>query len=155
MSNLLMWNLVIAFFMPLVVAAVQQPTWPSWLRVVVSGVAAVIGGLGTAYFNDDFNTGDIVGSILVVLVATIAFYKNWWKPTGVASAIENATSKTPPAVESVHPDGAPRSGSGGIANPLTGDTERGASEIAYIIVVAVIALIFLAVFFQVVLPAMR
>lgn len=94
MSNLVMWNLVIGALLPLVISVLQQPRFSSQTRSIITVVVCALGGLGTAYFNGDFEAADITGSILIVAVATITFYKGFFKPTGVSSAIENATSKT-------------------------------------------------------------
>jgi hypothetical protein len=96
MSQLVMWNLVVAFALPHIIALVQQPRWSNTVRVVVAAVVSIIGGGATAYFNDDFhNWHDVVGSILIVLVGAISFYNNFWKHTGIPQALEAATS--PPA----------------------------------------------------------
>lgn len=92
MSNLVMWNLIVGFVVPNLIAVVQQPKWNQTARAWFTIVACVIFGAGTAYFNEQFNFGDIVGSILTMGVAAITFYKGFWKPTGVAPAIERATS---------------------------------------------------------------
>lgn len=107
MSNLVMWNMIVGFLMPNVVALIQQPRFSTQARAAITALASVLGGLGTAYFTDQFTIGDVVGSILVTGVAAITFYKGFWKPTGVAVGIENATSKTPPTVQQAHPDDAP------------------------------------------------
>lgn len=107
MSNLVMWNLIVGFLMPNLVAILQQPKFTSQVRALITAGAAVMGGFGTAYFTGSFNFEDVVGSILITGVAAITFYKGFWKPTGVATSIENATSKTPPTVEQVHPEDAP------------------------------------------------
>ena len=107
MSNLMMWSLIVGFLAPNLIALVQQPRFTSQMRAGIMFVASVVGGGLTAYFNGQFNFEDVVGSILTVGVASITFYKGLWKPTGVATGIENATSKTPPTVEQVHPEDAP------------------------------------------------
>lgn len=107
MSNLVMWGLVVGFLVPNLVAVIQQPRFTPPVRATITAVVSVIGGAGTAYFNGLFNPGDIVGSILICGVTAITFYKGFWKPTGIATTIENATSKTPPTVERLHPDDGP------------------------------------------------
>lgn len=92
MSNLVMWNLIVGFLMPNLIALLQQPWFSRAWRAVLTGVVCVVGGFLTAYFNGQFNFGDVIGSILVTLVAAITFYKGFWKPTKVAPAIENATT---------------------------------------------------------------
>lgn len=94
MSNLVMWNLVVGFALPLLIAVLQQPRFSRQTRAFITVVVSVLGGLGTAYFNNDFQAADITGSILIVAVTAITFYKGFFQPTGVAGAIENATSKT-------------------------------------------------------------
>ncbi len=107
MSNLVMWSAIVGFLLPNIVAVVQQPKWSEPLRAGLTAVACLIAGFGTAYFNGQFSVGDVVGSVLVTGVSAISFYKGFWKPTGVASAIENATSSTPPRAEALHPDDGP------------------------------------------------
>lgn len=96
MTNLAMWSLVVGFFLPPVVAIIQQPKWSQTVRALVTFVVAVVAGAGTAYFNGDLNGKDWVTSTLVVLVAAISVYKGLYQPTGIAPKIEAATSpKTP------------------------------------------------------------
>ena len=92
MSNLVMWNLIVGFLVPNLIAIVQQPKWSARARAIFTSVACIIFGGLTAYFNGQFNLGDIVGSILTMGVAAITFYKGLWQPTGVAPKIEQATS---------------------------------------------------------------
>lgn len=143
MSNLVMWNLIVGFLMPNVVAVLQQPKFTSQVRAGIMLAVALVGGAGTAYFNDLFNFGDVVGSILIVGVSAITFYKGFWKPTGVAVAIENATSKTPPTVQQAHPDDAPTDGNLGTYDR----NEYGRTDILYValvvlVVVAIVVLLF-------------
>lgn len=91
-SNLVMWNLIVGFLVPNLIAVIQQPKFSEGARAMVTALVSIAGGLGTTYFSDQFNLGDIAGSILVVGVASISFYKGFWKPTGVAPAIESKTS---------------------------------------------------------------
>lgn len=136
MSNLVMWNLLIGFLMPTVVAAIQQPKFSSPVRAGITFVAALIGGFLTAYFNDQFNFGDVVGSILVTGVSAITFYKGFWKPTGIAPGIENVTSPgSQPPAELLHPDDAPR------------PDERGAVDVTQVLIVAILAVVLLICIF--------
>lgn len=128
MSNLVMWNLIVGFLAPNIIAIVQNPKMTSQVRALITFTVAIIGGLVTAYLNGLFNFGDIVGSILTVGVAAITFYKGLWKPTGVAVSIENATSSTPPTVMQRHPDDGP--------------DERGAVSIERALVIGILAVVF-------------
>ena len=92
MNDLEMWSLIVGFVLPNLIAILQRPGFPKRIRAVVTALASVVGGGLTAYFNDQFHSQGIVSSILVVGVATITFYHGFWKRTGVAPAIEQATS---------------------------------------------------------------
>jgi len=97
-TNLAMWSLIVGFVIPPVLAVVQQPTWSQSLRTVVLGVTALIAGFGTAYFAGSLDGKDITTAVLIVLVSAISTYRGFWKTSGVAPAIERATSpKAPPA----------------------------------------------------------
>jgi hypothetical protein len=87
-----MWALIVAFASPLVLAIVQQPRWSAAVRAVVTVLFSALAGTLTAYFAGAFTGRNVVSTILLVLVATIVFYKGFWKPTGVAPGIESATS---------------------------------------------------------------
>lgn len=93
MTNLDLWAVVIGTIAPLVIAVVQQKPWPSHVKAIITVISSILIGLGNVYFNGQFDVKDIARSILLVFVATIAAYQGLWKPTGVAPAIESATSK--------------------------------------------------------------
>lgn len=93
MTDLQMWSLIVGFFMPLAIALVQQPRWSNAARAAVMFVLCAVAGAVTAYLNGDLENGrSLVSSVLLVLVTTISMFKGLWKPTGVAPAIESATS---------------------------------------------------------------
>lgn len=94
MSNLAMWSMVVGFFLPMVIAVIQQPSWSQQVRALVTFGVCVVAGAGTAYFNGDFNTADIASAILVTLVTAISVYKGLMGPTGIAPKIEAATSSS-------------------------------------------------------------
>lgn len=83
--------------MPPLVAIIQQPRWSNTIRSLVMAISSIVIGAGTAFFENDqvFKGRSVVESILVVAVAAIAAYHGFWKPTGIAPAIERATSTQP------------------------------------------------------------
>lgn len=100
MTDLQMWDLVVGFLSAtFVLPIIQQPGWSEKLRAGVTFVYSIVVGLGTAYLTGAFDgvrdvrTG--VSSVLLMLVTAVASYKGFAKPTGVAPAIENATSPSP------------------------------------------------------------
>lgn len=92
MDNLVMWSLIVGFLLPNLVAVLQRPTFSKPLRTGIMAAVSIVGGAATAYFSGDFNGVDITTSVLVTGVAAITFYKGFWQPSGVAPAIESATS---------------------------------------------------------------
>lgn len=100
MTNLSMWTLLAGTLLPLVIATVQQPGWSPRVRsLVTTGLCLVVGG-GTAWLGDALTGQSVVTSVLTVLVAALATYQGFWKPTGIAPTVEALTSGTsvpPPA----------------------------------------------------------
>lgn len=93
------WALILGVLTPLLVALVQQPQWTARTRALVSLLASIVVGVLTVLANGvDLTvwTGNkaqtLLGVIALVMVASNTAYKTLWKPTGVAPAIEHATS---------------------------------------------------------------
>ena len=77
MSNLQLWSLVAGFFVPPVLAIIQQSGWPKHVRAGLTFVAALGVGAGTAYFQGNLTGRRFVEASLVVLVAAIATYNGF------------------------------------------------------------------------------
>ncbi len=97
MTDLQMWELVVGFLSAtFVLPVIQQPRWSDRARALVTFVYCCVVGLVTAYLTGafsgihDFRAG--VSSVLLMLVTAVASYRGFAKPTGVAPAIERATS---------------------------------------------------------------
>ena len=97
MSNSAMFALIIGFLLPLLVAVFQQPRWSDPIRAAVALLVSLLAGAGTAYFAGDLGLRPetLVTDTLIIFVAAIAAYRGWWKPTGIAPAIEKVTSRAP------------------------------------------------------------
>jgi hypothetical protein len=92
-SNLVMWGLIVGFFMPPLLAIVQQPGWSQPVRSIVMFAASLLAGAGTVYFTEGgFDTSNLTTTILVVMVTAISTYKGLWVPTGIAPKVEVNTS---------------------------------------------------------------
>lgn len=92
MSNLVQWSAIVAFFVPLVVAFLNQQKWSPQMKAIVFFVVSVVAAGGTAYFQGDLTGRRWLDSALVIVPAAAAFYHGWWKPNGVAPEIEKSTS---------------------------------------------------------------
>lgn len=91
--NLVALNGVIAFISAtFVIPLIQQPGWSAKLRSGVTFLYSLIVGGVTAWASGDFDPANVAASVLSVFVIAIASYQGFSKPSGIAPAIENATS---------------------------------------------------------------
>lgn len=96
MTDAQMWDLIIGFVMPLVVAVLVQTHWDQRAQAVAMFICCLVAvALEHLFILHDFTLGEgLFRSLLIVMVATIAFYKGWWKPLGTAPMIEQKTTIT-------------------------------------------------------------
>ncbi|MFJ5967873.1 hypothetical protein [Streptomyces sp. NPDC093060] len=87
-----LWAAGLGFVLPPVIAIVNQPRWSGAVRGLLMLAVAAVVGLGTAYFNGDFDGKPIVTCMLVAAVTIGTSYHTVWKPSGIAPGIERATS---------------------------------------------------------------
>lgn len=95
MSNLVLWSVIVGFFLPLVIAVIHQPRFPEWVGVVITVVVSGIAGVVTTAIEGNLDLHNASRSVLIVLVAAIAFYKGAWNST--AKAIKEKTAVKGPA----------------------------------------------------------
>lgn len=102
MTDTEMWSLIVGFFSAtFVLPVIQQPRWSPRLRSMVTFVWCLLVAVGTAWltgaFADAVDVRTWVTAFLGVFVGAIVGYKGLAQPTGLARAIETATSpKSPP-----------------------------------------------------------
>lgn len=92
------WEVITAFVLPLIIATVTQKNWTSaaksWTMFIVSAVVTIV----QLFIRDELNDWtDPTAAVLKVTALTIAFYVGFWKQTGVAPKIEEATTVSPEA----------------------------------------------------------
>ena len=96
MDLLLIASGAIGWVMPLLVAVVVRSKWPNWVKGVVALLTSVIlGAVSVATAGDLSNPTDWLAAAITVLTASQVAYHTWWKPTGIAPAIERNTQPTP------------------------------------------------------------
>lgn len=87
------WQFILGALQPLVLSVILQSTWSRRLQAVVAFVFSVVATAVGMYLAGDFALGmDYVTGILAVFSSSIVAYYGFWKPTGVAPAIEAKTS---------------------------------------------------------------
>ena len=92
MNNLVQWSAIVAFFVPLVLSVLNQSKWSSQVKAIIFFGVSLLAAAGTAYFQGDLTGKRWLDSALVIVPAAAAFYHGWWKPNGVAPAVEEATN---------------------------------------------------------------
>jgi len=96
--------LAIGTLLPLVTAIVQQKHWSTRTRTIIGVGMSILAGLVAWVSIHGLNVADLPGilsTVLGVTIAALAAYEGVWKPTGLANAIEVATSPTVPPVANV------------------------------------------------------
>ncbi|MEW2164433.1 hypothetical protein AB0912_15775 [Streptomyces sp. NPDC007084] len=87
-----LWAAGLAFVLPPVMAFVIQPRWGGPLKGIFALLIAAGDGIGTAYVNHEFEGRSIVTCMLTAVVVIGVAYHTLWRPSGIAPAIEAATS---------------------------------------------------------------
>jgi len=95
------WALIAGVLTPLLTSLVQQPQWTNRTRSLVGVAVAIVIGILTCLAQGtldliDTQPENVLATLALVLVASQAAYQSLWKMTGIAPAIERATSKNPP-----------------------------------------------------------
>lgn len=86
-----LWAAAVGAFLPLLIAALIRGRWSSEAKQLSAFGLCVLAAAGTAWFTGEFNAGGVARAVLVVAVAAHSLYAQWWKPTGIAPAIERLT----------------------------------------------------------------
>lgn len=91
-ASVAMWGAIVGFLMPPVIAALNRRGWSSSAKAVCAFVACLIAAAATAFFAGDLdNVSDYATAALTVFGAAMVTFHQWWKPSGIAPKIENAT----------------------------------------------------------------
>lgn len=91
-GNTQAWGLILGVLAPMLISVVQQPKFTGTVRAVVAVAASAVIGLLTVLAAGDFAVGEWLTTAALVLVASHTAYEGFYKPTGVAKAIEEGTS---------------------------------------------------------------
>ncbi len=93
-SELGAWSAIVGMLLPIVIAMISQSGWGTRARSVLTAAISLVAAVGTVYYT---NPGGIETGPLVITVATIltlagSTYRTFWKPTGIAGAVNKATN---------------------------------------------------------------
>lgn len=94
-TDITITSIVVGSLLPNLIAIIVQPRWRPETRGLVTFAVCVVAGLLIALVQGQIGSGqDIATSIVAVLITSQVMYSTLWKPSGVAPAIESATSAT-------------------------------------------------------------
>lgn len=95
---LVLWSTVAGFALPPVLAVVMQARWRPETKGIVAFAACLIAAVGTVWLRGDLGRGeDLTTGFLLVFGGAIGTYRLYWRPTGIAPAIERATDRSRPS----------------------------------------------------------
>jgi len=97
-SNITMWAGLVGFFLPIAISIITQSGWSDRVKSAVAFLACLAASVGTAYFSGNFTDRDIITCALIVFTLATASYVGFWKPSGIAPAIRDATTFGPKGV---------------------------------------------------------
>lgn len=108
-------NFVVGFIIPLLTGFLTKAKAPSWFKAVMNlGLSAVAGAVTTAIAAEGkVEVKTWVTGIMVTWAMSWASYTGWWKPSGVAEAVQQTGLQVGPEVPVVEdppsdvPDEAP------------------------------------------------
>jgi len=92
-ENLVQLSAFIGVFFPIVAALVKQQGWSSRANAVVATLLAGVTGVVVAAQSAEGLSLETWGtSAIAIFVAAVAAYSGFYNPTGIDTAIKNATS---------------------------------------------------------------
>lgn len=90
-SPVTLWLLAVGIFSPPVISVIQQTRFNQRLQSIIAFAFYIAVAAVTVWLNGVFSAASLFVAILVVFLVGSAAYKNFWKPTGIAPAIEAST----------------------------------------------------------------
>jgi hypothetical protein len=84
--------LVTGTVLPLVISLIQQRHWNTTVQSIVALVVCIAAASAISIHAGVTSGQGVAGAAIIVITVTKALYEAFWKPTGIAPAIENATT---------------------------------------------------------------
>ncbi len=94
-ADITITSIVVGSLLPNLIAIIVQPRWRSEARGLATFAICVVAGLLIALLQGQIGSGqDVATSVVAVLITSQVLYQTLWRPSGIAPAIEKATSTT-------------------------------------------------------------
>lgn len=92
LNNAALFAVIVAFLLPVFQAAIQRPKWTQQVKSSLTFVVCLAFSSGTVFFAGNWSSTDLVRTFLVVFVIAQVSYRQFWKPSGITTKVENLTS---------------------------------------------------------------
>lgn len=92
MNNSIAIDAVVGALMPLIIAVVTQAHWSPRVKAAVALGVCVVAAASTEALQGSTDWRDWRSAVVVTFGAALAFYHAWWKPSGIAAAVEQVTT---------------------------------------------------------------
>lgn len=90
------WTLVLGFFMPMLIAVIQQSQWQRDFKTFVAFMVCVAAAAVQMIVEGRFSAAGFFPSVLALSALSTTFFHHFWKPLGLADKVEAATSSRTP-----------------------------------------------------------
>jgi hypothetical protein len=92
-SNDVLASALVGALMPAAIALVTRRDWPAEAKGLVAAALCLAAAALIAYTQGALDAADLLRSFLIVFTLAQILYQTFWKPSGIAPAIEVATSR--------------------------------------------------------------
>ncbi len=90
------WAIVSGFFLPLLIAVIVQTHWSREFKTATGFVVCMAATAVQLGIQQKLSAHNFFPTMLLVLTVSISTFQHFWKPLGVANAIEKGTSPQSP-----------------------------------------------------------
>lgn len=93
-TELAAWAAIVGTSLPVAIAVISQSQWGTRVRSLLTAILSLIAAVGTVHYG---NPGGLEAAPLVITAAMVltlagSTYRTFWKPTGIAGKINEATN---------------------------------------------------------------
>lgn len=85
------WTAIVGVFMPLLIAAINRTDWSAAAKSVGALVLCLAAAAAELTVKGQFDLTHWGANLLAIFFASVTTYYGFWKPTGIAPAIEAKT----------------------------------------------------------------
>lgn len=85
------WTTIVGVFLPLVIAVVNRQSWGAPLKALAALAICILAAAGDVYWKGQFSVSNWAETTLAIFVIVATSYVAFWKPTGLADAVEKRT----------------------------------------------------------------